>query len=562
MQDFQKTESSIYFNGNILTMETMQDQPEAIFVEHGIIKSIGPQEEILTLKKKNTTIVNLEGKTLLPGFIDPHTHPAISTFLHGMVDLSGFTHRTPEDLWQHLKKELNGFEKGEWVICKGFDPMLIQGLEAPHINFMDSIAPHNPLVIISQSLHSYWANTVAFQEVNISKDTPDPTPTSYYEKDDMGELTGFIAETVALAPFATKLEEIFTAQQMIDNTYEVLQEYARMGNTTIVTAGLTIQDAKPLRLYEHISSQKPTIINQVLATVGFFPQRSAAVRHFIYVRHDRPFLLPESPDNGDDFYKIIGVKHWYDGSPYTGSMYLSQPYEVSDLTSKGLGIPKGYAGKRLLEKEELASFIKTYQNKGWQIAVHVQGDQAIRETLDAFDMVNQNSLVTPFRHRLEHCLLLPTEDISRLVRLNMTPSIHINHLYYYGQALKQDIIGAERAERILPLGDLEAAGLTYTLHADQPMFKSDPLHLIQTAVRRQTKEGEVIGESQKITIEQALRTMTIDAAWQIHMEDKIGSIKVGKYADFVILDQNPFAVHVDELRSINISQTIVHGNRI
>lgn len=562
MQDFQKTESSIFYNGTILTMEAPSNTPEAIFVERGIIKSIGSQEDILNLKTKHTQLVDLDGKTIMPGFIDPHTHPAISTFLYSMVDVSGFKHQTPEALWQHLSHEINRFEKNEWIICKGFDPMLIKGLEAPHIQFLDSIAPQNPLVIIAQSLHSYWANTIAFEQVGISKNTPDPTPTSYYEKDEQGELTGFIAETVALEPFAKKLEEIYSAQQMIDNTAEVLKDYARMGNTTIVTTGLTVQDAKPLRLYEHLSAEKPNLLNQLLAAVGIFPKRLATVRHFLYMRHDRDFLLPPSPNNGDDFYRIIGLKHWYDGSPYTGSMFLSRPYEVSDLTTKGLGIPAGYRGERLLEVEELASFIDDYQSQGWQIAVHVQGDQAIKETLEAFELVDQQSSVASFRHRFEHCLLLQHEDIHRLSKLNITPSIHINHLYYYGEALRDDLIGAKRAEQILPVGDLETAGLTYTLHADQPMFKSDPLHLIQTAVRRQTKERSVIGESQNISIEQALKAMTIDAAWQIHMEDKIGSIKIGKYADFVILDHNPLKVNIDNVRNIKVLQTIVHGNRI
>lgn len=562
MIDFSKEKSSIFFNGKIITMEDDSQSPEAIFVENGIIKSLGTKDEILALKDDKTILVDLQGKTLLPGFIDSHTHPALSTFLHGMVDLSGFTHSSPEELWSHLNSEINKFDKGEWVICRGFDPILVKGLKAPHINFLDSIAPENPILIISQSLHSFWTNSKGFELANISKDTPDPTEMSFYEKDKDGELTGFIAEQEAIKSFNEMLEETLTPKVMIQATREVFDEYARNGNTTIVSAGLTIKDEKPLQLYEHFSAEKPKLLNQFLSFIGYFPKRKPSVRHFIYARHDRVFLLPDSPENGDDFYRFLGIKHWYDGSPYTGSMYLKEPYLVSDLTKNGLQIPEGYAGKRLVEKNEMIDFVEKYEKLGWQIAVHVQGDQAIEETIEAFEKVNNNHTITNSRHRLEHCLLLSDTLIKRMAVLNMTPSIHVNHLYYYGEALKNEIIGEERANQILPVASVKNNGLKFSFHADQPMFKSDPMRLIQTAVLRKTKEGNLIGDGEQIEILDALKAMTIHAAWQIKMEDKIGSIKEGKYADFVILDKSPLETSATELENIQILRTYVHGNEL
>ncbi len=562
MIDFPKEKSSIFFNGKIITLEEDSRKVEAIFVENGIIKSLGTKDEMLALKSDETRLIDLQGKTLLPGFIDSHTHPALSTFLHGMVDLSGFTHSSPEQLWNHLNSEVKNFEKGEWIICRGFDPILIKGLAAPHISFLDSIAPENPILIISQSLHSFWANSKGFELANISKDTPDPTEMSFYEKDKDGALTGFIAEQEAIKPFNEMLEESLTPKVMIQATREVFDEYSRSGNTTIVSTGLTIKDEKPLQLYEHFSAGKPKLLNQFLSFIGYFPKRKPSVRHFIYARHDRAFLLPDSPENGDDFYRFLGIKHWYDGSPYTGSMYLSEPYKVSDLTKNGLQIPEGYAGKRLIEKKDMIDFVEKYQKLGWQIAVHVQGDQAIEETIDAFEKVNKNNIITNSRHRLEHCLLLSDTSIKRMAKLNMTPSIHINHLYFYGEALKNEIIGEERGDQILPVATVKNNGLKFSFHADQPMFKSDPFRLIQTAVLRKTKEGKLMGDGEQIEIVEGLKAMTIYAAWQIKMEDKIGSIKKGKYADFVILDKNPLEIPTTELENIQILKTYVHGNEV
>jgi len=300
MIDFPKEKSSIFFNGKIITMEENEMMVEAIYVEDGIIKSVGSKDEILSLKNDKTTLIDLNGKTLLPGFIDSHTHPALSTFLHEMVDLSGFTHTTPEQLWNHLDSEIKNFEKGEWIICRGFDPILVKGLEAPHIDFLDSIAPENPILIIAQSLHSFWTNTQGFELANISKDTPDPTEMSFYEKDSKGELTGFIAEQEAIKPFNELLEKTLTPKVMIKATREVFDEYARNGNTTIVSAGLTIKDKKPLQLYEHFSAEKPKLLNQFLSFIGYFPKRNlvfdtscmlAMIERFCYLTHLKMVMI-------------------------------------------------------------------------------------------------------------------------------------------------------------------------------------------------------------------------------------------------------------------------------
>ena len=144
--------------------------------------------------------------------------------------------------------------------------------------------------------------------------------------------------------------------------------------------------------------------------------------------------------------------------------------------------------------------------------------------------------------------------------LNLTPSLHINHLYYYGDALKADLIGKERAEKIVPLGSLEERAIKYSIHADQPMFESNPFRLIQTAVERKTRSGAILGDSQNITVLEAIKSLTIHAAWQIHMEDKIGSLEKGKYADFIVVDKNPFTIPTSKLNTIKCLQTYINGN--
>jgi hypothetical protein len=158
--------------------------------------------------------------------------------------------------------------------------------------------------------------------------------------------------------------------------------------------------------------------------------------------------------------------------------------------------------------------------------------------------------------------MLPLNSLDQMQKLNITPSFHINHLYYYGEALQDHILGEERADKILPLQSTVNKGLTLTLHADQPMFESHPFRLIQTAVERKTKEGEFINVDEKIELSEAIKALTIHAAWQINMEDKIGSLEVGKYADFIMLDRNPFRTPMDQLEKIKINATYINGNKV
>jgi len=561
--DYAKTPPTIYTNANIITLEDNQPNAQAMLVENGLIKAIGKQNEILKLRQNDTQVVDLKGQTVLPGFIDDHTHVALSAFLENMVDLSGFTHHSNKEIWDYLAQQIKSKKVGKWIVCKGIDPVLVPDLVSPKLSFLDSMAPNNPLILISQSLHSYWANSIAFKLAGINKHTKNPSLTSFYEKDSLGNLTGLIAEQYAFKPFLKQLQKhVLTSKSLIKSTSKVLEKYAKNGNTTVVSTGITINDAKPLRLYKFLATNKPSFVNQLLSKIGMLPKRKPLPRHFIYIRNDKDFLLPKTQPKNNDFYNIIGVKLWYDGSPYTGSMYLNKNYLNNDYNQIRLRIPKNSRGKALFTQDAFFKLIKKYHKQGWQIAVHAQGDAATDEVLNAFSKLNSESNITKDRDRIEHCLLLLPDKMGTFKRLNMVPNFHINHLYYYGDALKKYIIGPKRAERMLAVNAAQKQNLKYTLHADQPMFESKPFRLIQTAVERQTKEGDTLGFNQRITVMQGLKAMTINAAWQIHKENKLGSLKKGKYADFIIVDKDPLTIPTSDLEKIKILSTFINGQKI
>ena len=551
---------SLYiYNGTIITLEDGQPEGNAVFVDKGKIVAVGSDPELRLHLEETTQIIDLKGATLLPGFIDPHTHPIASSFLHGMIDLSGFTHDNQKDIWAHLESKIKNYSPGEWILCKGLDVVLVHDLEPPDITYLDSIAPNNPLLIASLSMHSFWGNSSAFRAAGIRPNSPNPSESSFYGKDEDGNLNGYISEQAAFQPFKDTIIKAMGNAVLKEKCVTVLDEYAANGNTSITSMGITTNDPKVIRLYQHISSQQTSLLNKVLQRFGLLPNRKPTVRNYIFLRNDADHLLPFSPKNGDDYFKIAGVKFWYDGSPYTGSMYLNEPFKYSNINQKKIHIPSGHSGKALWNNDEIANRIKQYDLGGWQVAIHTQGDKAISETLDAFE---KSGIPTTSRHRLEHCLLPSNKDMQKMAKLGVSPSFHINHLWYYGEALENHIIGPERTDKILPLKAAENNSLIFSLHADQPMFESDPLSLLHTAVNRTTRNGKVIGQSNKIAVERGLKSLTINAAWQIKMENKIGSIKPGKYADFVILDQNPMIVDSKKIKNIRVLQTIVGGNII
>ena len=553
-------QKTIFYGGDILTIsDKASGNIEAVYVENGKIISMGSREDIFKNKTEATRVIDLKGNTLMPGFVGVHTHPDLAAYLYSFVDLSGFSNRTEEDLWTKLRQAVKEAKNGQWIFCKGFDPMLIKGLKAPGIGFLDAIAPDNPLFILAQSMHSAWVNSLAFKKVGITGKTPDPAPGNYYEKNSSGALTGFIAETEAIKPFAVEAIKVFDIKA---NVVKVFDDYLGNGITSITTMGLVASDRKPFILYEHLSTQHPKLMYNILALLGMLPDRKPTVRHFVYLKHDTPFLFPATVENGDDFFKVAGVKIWYDGSPYTGSMYLKEPYLDSELMSQGLKIPCNHRGEPVIDKQAFYDIVKKYHETGWQVSVHSQGDRSTEEVLDVFEQIQSQSSARNPRNRLEHGVLLPPDLLDKMKRLDITPSYHINHLYYYGTALRNDILGAERTARMLPLNSTGKKGLFYSLHADAPMYPEEPLSLLQTAVTRKTRDGEIIGSPEAVSVMDGLKALTVHAAWQLNMENKIGSIEPGKYADLIILDKNPLKVDAGSLRDIRVVSTFVNGREV
>jgi predicted amidohydrolase YtcJ len=527
---------TIFIGGTVLTVDKKNSVVEAIAIKDGVIVQVGTTSAIKSTANSSTDIIELDGQTLVPGFIAAHEHPTLTAVFADTIDLSAFTFNSPDDMWLHLKEQVALAGKGDWIYGMGLDPVLMPELVLPSKNFLDQIAPDNPLVIVSQTMHSFWANSRAFAEVAIDNQTVDPGNGSYYGRDQDGHLNGFISESEAATPF---LQELKSPLGVVRRYEQTLQNLVESGFTSVASVGFNI----------------PPIMARYAASDFFEPK----IRQFIYLTNNELEYLPKSPIQENNFYKIIGLKLWHDGSPYTGTMALDEPYLFNSLTAM-MGISEGHKGTSRLDQQEFEQQIIKFSQAGWQLAVHSQGDHSNASAAQTFSqLLGENNKQQ--RHRFEHCLLIKEATLQAFQKQGLTPSFHINHILYYGDALADNIIGERRAQRVLPVKTAFDLELHPTLHADSPMFPADPISLMKTAVIRQTKSGKTLGIKQAISPQQALRTMTINGAWQLHMDNEIGSIEVGKSADLVILNDNLYQLAPHQWDTIKVNEVWLAGKR-
>ncbi len=531
----------IFLGGDIITVDDNNPEAQAVAVRNGKILAIGSETEVLKYEGSNTEVIDLKGNTLLPGFIDIHTHPILSAKTAETIDISGFNHKNQAEVMESLKKGIEEKSRGEWVIAYGWDPAILRNLEAPTLDELDQMAPENPLFIIAQTQHSGFANSLTLEAAGITKDTPDPEG-GYFDKDENGELTGLIVEVGAM----TKL--VNAAPQYPRSAYlylltKQMETYSKAGYTTIVAPGL-----QPL-IPKHIQS---------LQEVAEHP--NAPVRVLTYPLFDRLEKTDFKPSEGNKKFKVLGPKFWIDGSPYAGGMAMNEPYLDNEFTRNKLGIKPGEKGHLTYDDERLFFLVDKFHKEGWQIAAHIQGERAAKQFLDAVEKAQQSFPRKDYRHRMEHNALVTSEQLKRAFRLGVTPSFYIDHIYYYGDALKEVIVGPKRASRFMPINSAKKAGHRFTIHTDSPSSPIGVLREMRVAVTRKTRSGKyVLGRDEAITVDDAIKAVTINAAWQIFEEDTRGSLKVGKLADFTVLSRNIKKIPPEEWKSVEIIGTYLSG---
>lgn len=521
--------------GRVRTLDDRAPTAEGVAIHAGKIVAVGSRDTVLRLRGAATDVVDLGRQTVLPGFVDPHMHSNFCS-LRPWLDIGPFTTDSIAAALDKLHAAAKVAKEGEWVQGKMLDPSLQAGPELTR-HVLDRIAPKVPVFILEANGHVAYVNTPALQAAGLTRDSVDP-PQSRLVRDAEGELTGRLEEAPAFLSVVAKMPSP-TQADLVRFLRADLDDGARRGCTTLHDCGIGgVFGEEDLSLLDAVMATDPPV------RYGGF---------LVSTHYDRWRELGLRPGERSARFYLTGIKAWADGSNQARTGYQREPY----LGAQTRGVLN-------YTPEEIESVIARSQADGWSIGVHANGDAAIDVVLDAFAAVQARAPASRVAHRnrIEHCSLLHDEQIVRMKELGISPSFLIGHVHYWGTAFQQRLLGPKRAELLDRCASALAGGLKISLHSDYNVTPIDPLRCIQNAVVRDMREGGgVLNPSERITPLQAIRAMTIDAAWQCHLDHVCGSLEVGKAADCVVLEEDPLEVAPDQIQEIPIHSTWLDGEQ-
>ena len=521
--------------GTVLTVDDLAPTAEAIAVSDGRIIAVGDRSEVESWIGPGTQKLDIDG-CVMPGLVEAHGHPVLEAMVLSdrMVDIRPVTLPNADDVVDAIRREA-ATRGPEGAYLNGWDPLLQKGLPEPTLAWLDGMAPNDPLVIIHNSGHKAYFNSAAAARYGLTRDTPDPKGAKY-GRDSNGNLDGTAEETAAVFSL------LGGAIQPSDYPAMLHAELARLNRCGLTTCSEMAFDPIFRPLLEQMRDE-------------------LSVRLRVYEMSTERMATDMTPSNGDDMFRQVGIKIWVDGSPWVGNIDLSFPYLDTDAT-RSIGVVPGSCGHANYTREQLTAIVGAYFPNGWPMACHVQGDAGVDTILDVYEEALRRWPRQDHRLRLEHVGAIRPEQLQRAHDLGVTCSLFVDQIHYWGDVIVDGLFGPEHGERWMPCGSAVATGMRISLHNDPPVTPEEPLRNISVAATRVAPSGRVLAPQERLTVEQAIRAQTIDAAWQLFADDIVGSLEVGKYADMVVLSADPRAVPPEEIADLEVQATFLAGQQV
>jgi predicted amidohydrolase YtcJ len=517
----------ILYNGNFWTVNAGQPRAQAVAIAGGRFLAVGSNEEVLTLAAGGAKKIDLAGNTVLPGFIDAHTHPAMAGLDHlRMVDCDL---RSIADILAALRKRAAGTPSGEWVLGFKYDDTKTSDGRPLTLADLDGASLDHPIFVEHRGGHTAWVNSLAMKMVKVDDNTPDPPGGKYDHDSATGHLTGHIREN-AKTGFQNLIPSNFTRADRQEGVKLISKMMTRTGVTSVGDAMGTPDD---LRAYQDARAAGELSL-RVYCLIEY---------HFI----DKMLAAGIRTGMGDEWVRVGAMKMFCDGSISERTARLSQPY---------VGRPNDF-GILVADEEQLYPVARKAHEAGWQLGTHANGDVAVDTTLKVYERLQRELPRRDPRFRLEHCSVVNDSLIQRIKTLGAIPTPFSTYAYYHGEKMKE--YGAERVDRMFALRSFIDAGIRPTQASDYPPGPFEPMMALRSEVTRTDSKGNVWGPKQKITVEEAIRVGTLNGAYASYEESLKGSIEPGKLADLVVLGRDPFKVDPLELINIPIQRTMVGG---
>lgn len=531
-------------NARILTLNDRNEEVQSMAVRHGEIQEMWTEAVPPVDLSAYDQIIDFEGKTIIPGFIDTHNHILSYGIMLDMVDCSAAQNKTIDDILKRLQEKIARLEAGQWVQAYGYDDTMLEEQRHPTRQELDTVSPNHPVYLNHLSGHIAVANSKALEIARVSEAVED-TPKGQFGRTEDGQLNGVLYEHGAMEQVNRSIPDD-TEEAMMKQLSRAAEEYIAEGITTNTVAAVGMMHDTKKEVNVHIQAGKEKInpmrsrlliVHSELEKGGVFESETASS------------LDDQIRQASNNRVVLDGAKLFQDGSIQGLTAALREPYYSHPEKS----------GELIHKQERFNERLLALHNRGFRIAIHGNGDRAIGSILDAYEYVLEKNPKQDHLHRIEHAQTATEADLEKMKTLHVATSFFINHIYYFGDRHKKLFLGPVRASKMNPLQSAYEKGILFTLHSDCPITPISPLFSIWAAVNRQTISGEILGEEERCDVITALKSMTIYGAQLNGEADEVGSLEIGKRADFVVLDQNPLTIDPMDLRHIQVLETYIDG---
>ena len=518
----------VFYGGNIITMGNPL-YTEAVLIDNGKIIACGSKDEILAANPLCEKI-DLKGRTMLPGFIDPHSHffqVAISLL---RVPLGGLSN--VEDIKSSINKFISEhkIQPGSWINCRDYDNNIMPGLKNPSMKELDDMAPNYPMVIHFKSGHMGLINSLGMKALGITPESK--SPDGGLIEIENGKLTGYLEENAFFD--AIKRIPMPEPNQLLHVFEEAQKKYASYGITT-VQDGMVV--AQMLPLYEMLLKNNSLYLDVFL----YSSPEDYSKTLTLLKRYPQNIRLHSG-----------GMKIFLDGSPQGKTAWMRKPYAGEEE----------YCAYGTMTDENVENAFILAAKVGTQLIAHCNGDAAAAQFLRCLEKAEEKEpILKKLRPVIIHGQLMGKDQIPNAKILGACVSFFVAHVYHWGDVHIRNF-GMKRASLISPAGSAVKEGLNVTFHQDSPVIEPDMMETVWCAVNRETKNGVKLSEEERVSPLEALKAITINGAYQYFQEFEKGTIESGKNADFVILNDNPLQVEYSKIRNIKVMATIKNGNVI
>jgi predicted amidohydrolase YtcJ len=542
-----QTADSIWSGGTILTMNDKAMRAEAVAVAGGKILAVGKRSEVMKFKGPATQLMDLEGRTLVPGFVDGHGHVVVG----GLQALSANLLAPPDgqvtdiaSLQQTLRdwaqKNAAAVEKVKVIIGFGYDNSQLKELRHPTKEELDAVSSDIPVLIVHQSSHLASVNSAMLKAMGYDANSKDPPGGVIQRKPGSTEPNGTLEETAFFGGLPVVLGRIGP---------EGLKTFAREGSKLWARFGYTTaQEGRA-------TPQVADIMKQVAAEGGF----ANDVIAYPDVLVDRAYIKANQSPTYTTRFRIAGAKLTIDGSPQGFTAWRDRPY------FKPVGnYPQGYSGYAAASAEEVMGAVQWAADNGIQIITHANGERASDMLIAAHQAAQARTpKAKALRNVLIHGQFLREDQLDSYRALGVIPSLFPMHTFYWGDWHLDHTVGPRAGMDISPTGWARKRGMIFSSHHDAPVAFPDSMRVLDATVTRRARgSGRIVGPHQRVDVITALKAMTIWPAYQVSEEKTKGSLAPGKLADFAILSKDPTAVEPTTIAEIKVTETVKEGKTI